>query len=82
MDGIVLYPKSKEDFEAIQKLVNDLSIGSSFLSEDELEFLERKKLAEVAETWYPQADISIDEIVSLVKETISENYARKNLFGD
>lgn len=82
MDGVILYPKSEGDFEAIKKLAEQLNISSEFLPQEELEFLERKKLAEAAETWYPQADITMDEIVSMVKETRAEIYARKNLHRD
>lgn len=82
MNGIVLFPKTKEDAEAIKKLAERLNISSANFSENDSEFLERKKLAEAAEQWYPQEEISMEEIVSLVKETRAEIYARKHLFGN
>lgn len=81
MDAILLYPKTKEDFEAIEKFAKERNMGSSFLEEDELEFLQRKQLAEAAENWYPKEDITMDEIVSQVKETRSEIHAKKNLYN-
>jgi len=82
MDGIILYPKTKDEFELIKQFAEEKKIGSFFISHEELEFLERKKLADAAESWYPSEDISMDEIVSMVKETRAEIYARKNLFGN
>jgi hypothetical protein len=47
MDGIVLYPKTKDEFELIKQFAEERKIGSFFIPQEELEFLERKKLLQL-----------------------------------
>ena len=81
MEAIILEPGNKEDFEKIKEFALKNSIPTSVLDDEEYKFIERKKLAKIADTEYPQLDITIEEIVAITKETRALEYAKRNLGG-
>ena len=81
MEAIILEPGNKEDFEKIKEFALKNSIPTSVLNDEEYKFIERKKLANIADTEYPQLDITIEEIVAITKETRALEYAKRNLGG-
>jgi hypothetical protein len=81
MEAIILEPADKSDFEKIKEFALKNKIRSSILTDEDFRFIERKKLANIAETEYPHLDITIEEIVAITKETRAEEYAKRNLSG-
>ena len=81
MEAIILEPGNEADFEKIKEFALRNKIPTSILSDDEYRFIERKKLADIANTKYPQLDITIEEIVAITKETRALEYAKRNLGG-
>ena len=82
MDAIILEPANKSDFEKIKEFAMKNKIPTSILTDEDFRFIERKKLANIADTEYPQLDITIEEIVAITKETRAEEYAKRNLSGN
>jgi hypothetical protein len=81
MEAIILEPVDKADFEKIKEFALINKIRTSILNDEDYRFIERRKLANIADTEYPQLDITIEEIVAITKETRAQEYAKRNLSG-
>lgn len=79
MEAIILEPGNEADFEKIKKFALKNNIPTSVLEDEDYRFIERKKLADIANTKYPQLDITIEDIVAITKETRALEYAKRNL---
>jgi len=78
MEAIILEPKNKDDLEKIKKFASQNNIPTSVLDDEEFKFIERKKLADIADVEYPQMDISTEDINAIIKESRAEDYAKRN----
>ena len=81
MEAILLEPRNKDDFEKIKQFASQNGIQTSILDDEEFRFIERKKLADIADTEYPQLDLSLEEIAAIIKESRAEEYAKRNIRG-
>jgi|GEM_PF-6162032 len=81
MEAIILEPGNEAEFEKIKKFAFKNKIPTSVLEDEDYRFIERKKLAAIANTKYPQLDITIEDIVAITKETRALEYAKRNLRG-
>ncbi len=82
MEAILLEPGSQDDFDKIKEFALKNGIQTSILDKEEFRFIERKKLADIADAKYPQLDLSMEEIIAITKETRAEQYAKRNLGGN
>lgn len=81
MEAILLEPNNKDDFEKIKTFASQNNIPTSVLDDEEFRFIERKKLADIADSEYPQLDLSVEEINAIIKESRAEEYAKRNISG-
>lgn len=81
MDGIILFPKTADEFEAIKKFSEVNAIPSGYVNETDLLTIERLQLAKAANEWFPKSEVTMEEIDAIVNETRAELYAKKNLFN-
>ena len=78
MEAIVIYPESKDQFNQLMSFAEQFQINKVVLSDDEKKRLAGILLANLSKK-NPNANATMDEIISVVEEVRSEYfYAKKN----
>ena len=78
MEAIVFYPESKDQFNQLLSFAEQSKINKVMLSDDEKKRLAGILLANLSKK-NPNANATMDEIISVVEEVRSEYfYAKKN----